>query len=83
LQLLTTSASTAIIKSTRLNYTNNKFLHCADTNCEVVVLNSDLIWQAFSDTGDPMYYLLYKAASEKEEKHKRDAENGETPRASD
>lgn len=24
-------------------------------------MERDAIWQAFSDTGDPMYYLLYKA----------------------
>ena len=23
-------------------------------------MNSDILWQAFVDTGDPSYYVLYK-----------------------
>jgi hypothetical protein len=26
----------------------------------------DAIWQAFRETGDPLYYLLYKALDEQE-----------------
>ena len=30
---------------------------------EVIVMkNEDAIWQAFRETGDPIYYLLYKAS---------------------
>ena len=24
-------------------------------------MNKDAIWQAFAETGDPIYYMLYKA----------------------
>lgn len=27
---------------------------------------SDAIWQAFAETGDPLYYLLYKSSAQKE-----------------
>lgn len=33
-------------------------------------MKQDPIWQAFSETGDPVYYLLYKAASTAEKKKK-------------
>lgn len=48
-------------------------------------MNSELLWQAFVDTGDPSYYLLYKTASgkEREEQSKKDGGGGETPAASD
>ena len=26
-------------------------------------MKNDPIWQAFAETGDPVYYLLYRAAS--------------------
>ena len=43
-------------------------------------MNSELLWQAFVDTGDPSYYLLYKTASgkEREEKQKK-GDGGEKP----
>ena len=31
------------------------------TKTEVVYVNRDAIWQAFAETGDVVYYLLYKA----------------------
>ena len=45
-------------------------------------MNSEIIWQAFVDTGDPSFYLLYKTASDKEceEKKKKD---GDHPAVSD
>ena len=48
-------------------------------------MNSELLWQAFVDTGDPSYYLLYKTASgrEREEQSKKDGGGGEMPAASD
>ena len=48
-------------------------------------MNSELLWQAFVDTGDPSYYLLYKTASGKEreaEKKKNGGGDG-LPAASD
>ena len=47
-------------------------------------MNSELLWQAFVDTGDPSYYLLYKTASgtEREEKEKDGSGDGR-PAASD
>ncbi|MBR3184682.1 MAG: hypothetical protein IKF48_00955 [Oscillospiraceae bacterium] len=40
-------------------------------------MNSDILWQAFVDTGDPSYYVLYKSASDKEREEKRKKEGGE------
>ena len=31
------------------------------TKTEVVSMSKDAIWQAFAETGDVVYYLLYKA----------------------
>ena len=31
------------------------------TKTEVVYVNRDAIWQAFAETGDVVYYLLYRA----------------------
>lgn len=31
-------------------------------------MKNDPIWRAFSQTGDPVYYLLYKAAAQSEKK---------------
>ena len=31
------------------------------TNSEVVCVSKDAIWRAFAETGDVVYYLLYKA----------------------
>ena len=48
-------------------------------------MNSDILWQAFVDTGDPSYYVLYKSASDKEREKKKKKEGGEgrMPAASD
>ena len=27
-------------------------------------MNADAIWQAFAETGDPLYYLLYQMVSQ-------------------
>lgn len=40
-------------------------------------MNNDPIWRAFSQTGDPVYYLLYKAANRADEK--RAAQNIDRP----
>lgn len=29
---------------------------------EVMALDRDSVWRAFAQSGDPLYYLLYKAA---------------------
>ena len=48
-------------------------------------MNSELLWQAFVDTGDPSYYLLYKTASGKEraEEKKKSGSGDGLPAASD
>ncbi|MBR0207932.1 MAG: hypothetical protein IJQ43_03455 [Oscillospiraceae bacterium] len=47
-------------------------------------MNSELLWQAFVDTGDPSYYLLYKTASGKEREEKRSGgSEHDRPAASD
>ena len=48
-------------------------------------MNSDIIWQAFVDTGDPSFYLLYKTASDKEreEKTRKDPEERRIGAATD
>ena len=47
-------------------------------------MNSELLWQAFVDTGDPSYYLLYKTASGKERDEKnKDGSGSDLPAASD
>ncbi len=48
-------------------------------------MNSDILWQAFVDTGDPSYYILYKTASgkEREEQQKKESRDGQMPAASD
>ena len=48
-------------------------------------MNSELLWQAFFDTGDPAYYLLYKTASgkEREEEKKKNGGGDGLPAASD
>ena len=33
-------------------------------NAEVMDVQFDAIWQAFAETGDPLYYLLYRAAQQ-------------------
>lgn len=34
-------------------------------------MKSDAIWQAFAETGDPVYYLLYKSLNGKDGPSKR------------
>lgn len=49
-------------------------------------MSKDAIWQAFSDTGDPMYYLLYKSTREHERQTKNaedDTAQGQSPQAGD
>ena len=41
----------------------------------------DAIWQTFAETGDPVCYMLYKAAIKAKPEQKTDA--GKLPRASD
>ena len=50
---------------------------------EVISLKDDAIWQAFASTGDPLYYLLYKTAEEREKKKKKSAAPGPAPRPAD
>lgn len=30
-------------------------------------MKEDAIWRAFAETGDPLYYLLYKSVQQEEE----------------
>ena len=30
---------------------------------EVISMSADPIWKAFAESGDPLYYMLYKAVS--------------------
>ncbi len=46
---------------------------------EVSVMRQDPIWQAFSNTGDPLYYLLFCAVREKEREERQ--EERKTPRS--
>ena len=41
----------------------------------------DAIWQTFAETGDPVCYMLYKAAQGK--RQKQDDDPGDSPRATD
>ena len=38
-------------------------------------MSADAIWRAFSETGDPLYYLLYKAAGENTNKKRNAPKN--------
>ena len=40
-------------------------------------MNSELLWQAFVDTGEAAYYLLYKTAAEREREEREKKQNGE------
>lgn len=45
-------------------------------------MSKDAIWQAFVETGDPLYYMLYKATQD--EPYRRSApqnDSGDTPRS--
>ena len=48
-------------------------------------MNSELLWQAFVDMGETAYYLLYKAAADREREEKKKQSGGEqlAPTASD
>ncbi len=51
-------------------------------------MSQDAIWQAFAETGDPMYYLLYKSVRQRTENPKKkerkdDGAAGQLPRAED
>ena len=50
---------------------------------EVVNMELDAIWQTFAETGDPVCYMLYKAAKNAKPEQKNDAGTDENPRASD
>ena len=45
-------------------------------------MKTDPVWQAFAETGDPVYYLLYKAVRDRKGGIKKD-ESGEEPRLED
>ena len=32
-------------------------------------MSKDAIWQAFAETGDPLYYMLYKATQDEPSKY--------------
>jgi len=36
-------------------------------------MSTDPIWKAFADSGDPLYYLLYKAVTMGAEKEEKDS----------
>lgn len=49
-------------------------------------MERDAVWQAFSETGDPVYYLLYKSMHEKDAKTRENdcgQRPGELPRPED
>ena len=39
---------------------------------EVIALNDDAIWMAFKETGDPIYYLLYKSVESLQDKYTKE-----------
>lgn len=53
---------------------------------EVVLMERDAVWQAFAETGDPIYYLLYKRMRSRKtdanENEKKDR-TGQLPRPED
>lgn len=46
-------------------------------------MNYDAIWQTFTDTGDPMGYLLFKAAAGPPRTEKKTAGPGDMTRPED
>jgi len=38
----------------------------------VIALKNNAIWQAFAETGDPIYYLLYKTVKSLQENNKEE-----------
>ncbi len=50
------------------------------------MMEKDAVWQAFSETGDPIYYLLYKSMHDTDRKAKEKEygkRSGEFPRPED
>lgn len=39
-------------------------------------MSTDVIWQAFAETGDPVYYLLYKSVADEANVRQKKTENG-------
>ena len=50
---------------------------------EVVNMEYDAIWQAFAQTGDPLYYLLYRGLRGGTEADSRETGLGDHPRPTD
>lgn len=50
---------------------------------EVVNVEYDAIWQAFAQTGDPVYYLLYKGLGANDKADKIENGSGNEPRPTD
>ena len=48
---------------------------------EVVNMELDAIWQTFAETGDPVCYMLYKAAQRG--RTEKETDPGEEPRVTD
>lgn len=49
-------------------------------------MERDTIWQAFAETGDPVYYLLYKSTQDPKAKPRNNSKtdgNGNMPRSED
>lgn len=46
-------------------------------------MNCDAVWQTFTDTGDPMGYLLFRAATGMTDNEKNRQDCGEIPRPAD
>ena len=44
-------------------------------------MSKDAIWQAFAETGDPLYYMLYKATDEPYRRSAPQNDPGDTPRS--
>ena len=47
---------------------------------EVVNMELDAIWQTFAETGDPVCYMLYKAAKNRRPEKEDDPGKGAKPR---
>ena len=52
----------------------------ADNRCEVISVTTDAIWRAFVETGDPVYYLLYKTAEDSKALKDKKDKPGKKPR---
>ncbi len=38
-------------------------------------MSADAIWRAFAETGDPVYYLLYKSAEDQSSRGKKQSDD--------